>query len=33
MRHYVTLLFDVEDLCWPASDDIALDLAEILTRN
>jgi len=33
MAHYVTLMFDVEDLCWPASDDIALDLAEILTRN
>ena len=33
MSHYVTLLFDVEDLCWPGSDDIPLDLAGILTRN
>ena len=33
MSHYGTLMFDVEDLCWPASDDIALDLAGILTRN
>ena len=33
MQHYVTLLFDVEDLCWPGSDDIPLDLARILRRN
>jgi hypothetical protein len=33
MSHYVTLMFDVEDLCWPGSDDIPLDLARILTRN
>jgi len=33
MPHYVTLLFDVEDLCWPGSDDVPLDLAEILTRH
>jgi hypothetical protein len=32
MAHYVTLLFDTEDLCWPGSDDIALDLAQIATR-
>jgi hypothetical protein len=33
MTHYVTLMFDVEDLCWPGSDDIPIDLAAILTRN
>ncbi len=33
MQHYVTLLFDVEDLCWPGSDDIPRDLAQILRRN
>ena len=33
MAHYVTLLFDVEDLCWPGSDDIVLDLAQVLALN
>jgi hypothetical protein len=33
MTHSVTLLFDVEDLCWPGSDDIVLDLAQVLARN
>ena len=33
MTHYVTLMFDVGDLCWPGSDDIPIDLAAILTRN
>ena len=33
MTHYVTLMFDVEDLCWPGSDDIPIDLAGILTRH
>lgn len=32
MRHNVTLLFDVEDLCWPGSDDIVLDLTRIMAR-
>lgn len=33
MSHTVTLLFDVEDLCWPGSDDITLELATRLTRH
>ncbi|MEM7029302.1 MAG: polysaccharide deacetylase family protein [Chloroflexota bacterium] len=32
MTHYVSLLFDVEDLCWPDSDDINLDLVQILNQ-
>lgn len=33
MQHAVSLLFDVEDLCWPGSDDIALDVATRLTQH
>jgi hypothetical protein len=33
MPHYISLLFDVEDLCWPESDDITLELANRLTRH
>ena len=33
MPHYISLLFDVEDLCWPESDDITLELATRLTRH
>jgi len=33
MPHHVSLLFDVEDLCWPDSDDITLDLATRLTQH
>jgi hypothetical protein len=32
MPHYITLIFDTEDLCWPGSDEIALDLARVLNR-
>jgi hypothetical protein len=31
VAHAITLLFDVEDLCWPESDDITLELATRLT--
>ena len=33
MPHNISLLFDVEDLCWPGSDDITLELATRLTRH
>ena len=32
MAHSVSLLFDVEDLCWPGSDDITLEVARRLSR-
>lgn len=32
MAHLVTLLFDVDDLCWPGSDDVTMELAGRLTR-
>jgi len=33
VSHNVSLLFDVEDLCWPGSDDITLELAKRLTEH
>jgi len=33
MPHFVTLLFDVEDLGWPESDDITLELATRLSQH
>lgn len=33
MSHFITLLFDVEDLCWPESDDITLELATRLSQH
>ena len=30
MAHYVTLLFDVEDLCWSGSDDNPIDTERLL---